>query len=150
MLEELNYSSILVPIDGSSQSYEAIKYASKISRVFEDCSIMILYVMNKENIERISFHQREKVDSLYTKFLEQGERYCTRAIREAIKCGCSDYNLDSTIIYGNPVDEIIKMAANHDLTIIGLREKELFSDEIIANMTERVANSSKKPVLVIP
>ncbi|KKM76055.1 hypothetical protein LCGC14_1383980 [marine sediment metagenome] len=106
--------------------------------------------MNKENIERTSFHQREKVDSLYTKFLEQGVRYCKRAIREAKKRGCTDNNLESKIIYGNPGDEIINLAANYDLFIIGLREKEHISEGIIENLAERVANSSKKPVLVIP
>jgi len=42
------------------------------------------------------------------------------------------------------------MAANHDLIIIGLRDKDQFSDKIIENKTERVANSTKKPVLIIP
>ncbi|HEA71193.1 hypothetical protein LCGC14_0715480 [marine sediment metagenome] len=150
MLEELSYRSILVPIDGSPQSYEAVKYASKISRIFEDCSIMILYVMNKKNMERLSFHQGVKLNSLYNKFLEQGENSCTRAIREAKNCGCADYNLESKITYGTPEEEIIKIASSHDLTIIGLRDEKHFSDKIIENMAERVANSSKKPVLVIP
>lgn len=54
------------------------------------------------------------------------------------------------MIFGSPEEEIIKMVANYDLIIIGLRDKEHFSDNLVENITERVTNSSKKPVLVVP
>lgn len=150
MLEELSFRSILVPIDGSPKSYDAVRYASKVSKIFEDCSIMILYVVNKKNLDRFFFHQGKKVDSRYVKYLEECEKNCLKAIREAKKCGCLDFNLESKMIVGTPEEEIIKMAAYYDLIIIKLRVSEHTSEILIENITERVANSSKKPVLVVP
>ncbi|MFX1320647.1 MAG: universal stress protein [Promethearchaeota archaeon] len=150
MINEIRYNSILVPIDGSNKSFNAVKYALKLALFFRDCSITICHIINKDKIKQISMYEGLNIDQLEQKYIEQGEKYCRRAEQEAKIIGFDDKNIESKILLGDPVEEIIKMAPNFDIIVIAARGKQHITDYIIGHVTDRVIRLSEVPVLIVP
>ncbi|MFX1409596.1 MAG: universal stress protein [Promethearchaeota archaeon] len=150
MINEIRYNSILVPIDGSNKSFNAVKYALKLAFFFKDCSITICHVINKDKIKQISMYQGIKLDQLEQKYIEQGEKYCRRAEQEARIIGFDENNIDSKILLGNPVEEIIKISPSFDIIVMAARGKQHVTEYVIGHVTDRVIRLSEVPVLIVP
>ncbi|MFX1572951.1 MAG: universal stress protein [Promethearchaeota archaeon] len=150
MIEEIRYNSILVPIDGSNRSFNAVRYALKLAMFFRDSLVTICHVVNKDKIKQISSYQGENRDQLEQKFIGQGEKYCKRAEEEAKLIGFNDNNLESKILLGEPVEEIINIAKNYDLIIMAARGKEHIREFVIGHVTDRIIRLSDIPVLIVP
>lgn len=150
MSKEIRYNSILVPIDGSNKSFNAVKYALKLALFFEDCSITICHVVNKDKIKQISMYQGINIDQLEQKYIEQGEKYCRRAEQEARVIGFDENNIESKILLGNPVEEIIKISPSFDIIVMAARGKQHVTEYVIGHITDRVIRLSEIPVLIVP
>ncbi|MBD3253873.1 MAG: hypothetical protein GF383_02215 [Candidatus Lokiarchaeota archaeon] len=154
-MDEIRYNSILVPIDGSSKSFEAYDYALKICNLFGDCSITILHVINEDNIKQIHTHQGEDINALLRKYQNQAEKYFNKAFHKARSKGYEDSfieRISTTILQGEPAAEIIKFTKekDFDLIVMCLRGKKHIAEYMIGHVTERVIRVSKIPVIVIP
>jgi nucleotide-binding universal stress UspA family protein len=150
MEAEIKYNSILIPIDGSSRSLNAVKYALKLAMLFGNSSITICHVIDEDKIKQISSHQGVSTDQTEQKFVEQGEKYCKRAQQEAKLTGFIKSKIKSKILLGNPVEEIIKLSSTFDIIIMAARGKQHITDFVIGHVTDRVIRLSKIPVLIVP
>ena len=81
MINNIQYDSILVPIDGSSKSIEAFNYALKFSTLFRNCAVTLCYVINEDNLKQISSHQDVTNEDLEKRFRELGQKYFNKAIQ---------------------------------------------------------------------
>jgi nucleotide-binding universal stress UspA family protein len=150
MKNEIEYNSILVPIDGSNRSLNAVKYASKLAMLFGNSSITICHVVDNDKIKQISSYQGVNIKQMEQKYLEQGEKYCKRAEQEAKIIGLDKNNIESKIFFGVPVEEIIKISASYDIIVMAARGKQHITEFVIGHITDRVIRLSKIPVLVVP
>ena len=150
MKNEIEYNSILVPIDGSNRSLNAVKYASKLAQLFGNSSITICHVVDNDKIKQISSYQGVNINQMEKKYNEQGEKFCKRAEQEAKTIGLDKNNIVSKVLFGVPVEEIIKLSANFDIIVMAARGKQHVTEFMIGHITDRVIRLSSIPVLIVP
>ncbi len=150
MIEDIKFNNILVPFDGSSGSFYAFKYAIKLATFIKDCMISIINIIDEDKVKHISNYQNVNFEQLKRKFIEQGNKYCNRAILDAKRNGFDDSNIEVNISFGNPVQEIIKFSSNFDIIIIASRSTRRISDYTIGHITDQIIHLSSIPVLVLP
>jgi nucleotide-binding universal stress UspA family protein len=149
MSEEISYRKVLVPIDGSPKSINAFKYAVKFAKNFPNCEVHILYVIDEENIKKLSANEDQSYSGLSRKFRQQGENYINKAKQEIKYLDFNHSLIKEKMLKGDPVQEIINYSVNFDLIIMSVRGKKHVVDIMMGHVTERVINLSEIPVLII-
>lgn len=149
MSEEITYTKILVPIDGSSKSIEAFKYAVKFAKKYTNCEVHILYVIDEENLKKLTLKEEESYSELSRHYRQQGQNYINKAKQEIRLLNFDDSLIKEKILKGGPVKEIIDYSSEFDLIIMSIRGKKHVVDIMMGHVTERVINLSEIPVLII-
>jgi nucleotide-binding universal stress UspA family protein len=145
----MNYKSLLVPIEGSQKSYDAVDYAVELARLFENCSITLCYVVEKSILKNLSKYQQEKIEVLFEKYEEQGKIYFNKSIDIAKKKDFDDNLIKTKILKGDPGEEIVEFSAKFDLIVMTVRAKQHSLENTIGKVTKYVLSAAKIPVLVI-
>ena len=138
------YNKILVPIDGSRDSYCALKEAELLAHAFNS-KLIILTVLTDTNII-----EHYPGDFLTTDFKKaqavRGENILEKA-KEQIQ-----YDLDIETCYrvGRASDEIIACAEENKVKLIVMGSRGLggFSRTLLGSVSDRVLNAAKVPVLI--
>lgn len=141
---------ILIPIDGSPKSFEAAKFAIRFSNLFENCSLTLLYVIDEERIHQIRSYPEGESSDLPEKFKTQATKYFNKVISDAKAMGFNENLINSKIVQGDPVEEIVEISKDYGLIIIARRGKRHAIEYLMGHVTERVLNLSEIPVLVVP
>lgn len=141
----LNKSSIkvLVPIDGSISSLQALNHTNYLLRDVSELSVYLLYVMewsdedsdNEENTdEQLSDQMREEGHIvLRSVVLPQQVQSCVRIVK-----------------LGTPAKKIAEMAAKLDVDMIAMGRRGLGNtDEPMGHVTLEVVGLTKKPVILL-
>jgi nucleotide-binding universal stress UspA family protein len=140
---------ILIPIDGSPKSFEAAKFAIRFSDLFENCSLTLFYVI-EERIHQIRSYPEGESSDLHEKFKTQAQKYFNKVISDARAIGFNENLINSKIVQGDPVEEIVEISKDYGLIIIARRGKRHAIEYLMGHVTERVLNLSEIPVLVVP
>ncbi|MGA2713441.1 MAG: universal stress protein [Bryobacteraceae bacterium] len=142
------FRHILVPIDGSEPSLQAVKMALRIIGLCPACKMTVLYVIDKlvlNELARFSKHSQKEVDA---ELEEQGRRYLELARKDAehqsVAVGCQTRR-------GNPFEEVIAAAndLSADLIVMGHTGRHGTSRVLIGSVTQRVLDYAPCPVLVM-
>lgn len=133
---------ILVPIDGSRKSLQALRYAVNFAEKI-DSQVVVLNVQIESDvtiIEPISWdapvlkERAEKVFSLAKKELEG-----------------SKVNVEYKMLQGNPAREIIKYADDQkfDLVVIGAHGLSGIKEFLLGSVANKVSRHSMVPTLIV-
>ncbi len=139
----------MIPIDGSPKSFEAAKFAIRFSDLFENCSLTLFYVI-EERIHQIRSYPEGESSDLHEKFKTQAQKYFNKVISDARAIGFNENLINSKIVQGDPVEEIVEISKDYGLIIIARRGKRHAIEYLMGHVTERVLNLSEIPVLVVP
>lgn len=136
--------NILVPIDGSDQSYGGVAYAF---RSFPDASITTFHVVNVDREWETS--GLGVVDSWEERGRKQGERYHDRAAELAAEYGRV---LDTETAVGVPHKAILErvVGADVDHIVMGSHGRSPITRPFVGRVTEAVARRASVPVTVVP
>lgn len=133
---------ILVPMDGSRQSFKALDEAIEIARA---CHATIL------GFHGISFLPTEAIPSvvpyqIYQK-KEAGKFMEAAKVRAARKGILFKY----IITFGNPVEQILNMAKakKFDLIVIGARGRGRIKEIFLGSTSNAILHNSTVPVLLV-
>lgn len=140
---------ILLTVDGSEQSFNAVKHAIKLIDL-KDKEIYIISI--KENPELLPMEatlDRNWLDSIE----KQQKIHATKAINKA-KALLEDVGIqvhNEVILTGNPAQKIIEFVEQEkiDLTIMGARTKTDLSKLLLGSVSKRVLENVNGDVLVI-
>lgn len=137
---------ILVPIDGSENSKLALEKAKELAKL-SNGEVMILTVVKDVASQLYTLENKDR-EEIKRVFEEQGQEVINEA-KEMIK-GCSD-KIQTTILKGDPAQEIIKMAeeGKYDLIIMGNRGLNAFSRVMIGSVSNKVLNHVGTSVLIV-
>jgi len=128
---------VLVPIDFSKKSLNALEYAKKFAK-----EIMVLHVLDINLLEEIYPYVASRYET-FEKFLEEKKREAEEKLSkiEASK---------KIIKVGSPWKEIIKTAEeeNVDLIVISPQKREI-EERVLGGTTIKVIWHSTKPVLIV-
>ena len=142
----IEYTKLLVPIDGSELSDLAFDHAIALAKLTNATitNVHVLeplkYTFNGElevmdAIEVIESSSEKEARSLLDKYHKKGEK-------EGIE-------IKSLLIKGKAAHEIIRMSFDYDLIIMGTLGRNIFASIIIGSKTEKVARHARCPVMLV-
>ena len=137
------FTSILLPFDGSAFSKKALSHAYALAKD-EGSEVTALYVIPRYE-EMIGFM---KTDSIRKSLYKEAERIIDLAKQSVSSNGVT---LATAIEEGNAADKIVKTAnrMKHDLIVMGSYGWRGVNKAILGSTTERVIMNSTCPILVV-
>ena len=151
------FEKILVPIDGSKPSYDALLKALELGKI-HGSEIEILHVMTfSEDIPNEATQTTENTDSppdwiddYMTKVRKNDENMLNNALEHA-KTMVPDAKITTKLLIGSPRNEIILEVerGGFDLIVIGSRGLSGIKEVVLGSVSHQVVNESKVPVLVV-
>ena len=139
---------ILVPIDGSEASLQAVQMALRVIELCPACRVRILYVVDKLVLNELVRFSKRSEKEVEAELEEQGRRYIEQARKEAERHGAT---AECQIRRGDPFEEIIA-AANDlraEMIIMGHTGRRGASRVLVGSVTQRVLDYAPCPVLVM-
>jgi len=145
------FRKILIPIDGSEKSLEAVQIASEMAKVY-DSEIVILSVFRHHSMMERSFSiagiskRTESLDetlSAYAKeIVEEGKKIAYETGATKVK---------GVVRGGQVAKQILSYAKSNDidLIVIGSQGQGDLSGYLLGGVSHKVAGLAKCPVLVI-
>ncbi|MFN2414007.1 MAG: universal stress protein [Pyrinomonadaceae bacterium] len=144
----LNAPDILVPVDFSQTSINAVRVALGIAAPGGD--LTLLHVIDKDFVEYAVAAGMGSTDDITARMRAQAELSFTASL-EGIEAG--DVDIERMIVVGSPFVEILKIARDLDLPMIvmGVRGRSTGPEELLFGSTaEKVLRGARVPVLCVP
>ena len=141
------FHHILVPIDGSAASLEAVQRALQIVQLCPNCQMTVLYVIDKLVLNELARFSGRAEMEVEVELEEQGHRYLDLARRDAAGRGVA---ADCQTTKGDPFEEIVAKAnsLSADLIVMGHTGRRGTTRMLIGSVTQRVLDYAPCPVLV--
>ena len=142
------FHHILVPIDGSGASLQAVQMALHIVQLCPSCQITVLYVIDKLVLNELARFSRRGEKEVEAELEEQGRRYLDLARKDAAGQGVT---VDCQTAKGDPFEEIVAKANSlrADLIVMGHTGRRGTTRVLIGSVTQRVLDYAPCPVLVM-
>ncbi len=145
--------TILVPVDFSSYSDNALDFAYALAKRDGDAKIMILHIIEAMDTQSYSTMGMVKLDNqtdLYLNLMIQGVQKRMQDIVNNPKF--DGIEIDAHVHHGKPYENISKAIAEHDATVVvmGTLGSSGLDELFIGSNTEKVVRYAKCPVLSIP
>jgi nucleotide-binding universal stress UspA family protein len=145
---EAVFRHILVPIDGSEPSSQAIEMALRMITMSPGARLTVLYVIDKLVLAELARFGKTPDHNVETELAEQGRRYVELAREKASAAGIT---ADCEVRKGDPFEEIIAAATSMktDLIVMGHTGRRGTTRVLLGSVTERVLDYAPCPVLVV-
>ena len=143
---------ILIPVDGSLHANKAIAFAASMTKP-HDAQIHLLHVVKKTRIPKEieayikSEGIKETPDAVYFEMV--GNQIIVAALDEAKKLGVE--NVKSTVISGDPAEEIIRFAKDHDfdLLVMGSRGLGKAKGFMLGSVSSKVCHGTDRTCVTV-
>ena len=141
------FSRILVPVDGSRFSRDAVRMAAQIASVHRS-QLKLLHVLDVLLVDQLRRISKKAPEQITSEMRRSAHGFLEDMEREAFKHDC---NLDVLIEEGVPHEAILEEAAawGADLIIMGKLGRRGVSHIVLGSVTERVIEFAEAPVLVV-
>jgi nucleotide-binding universal stress UspA family protein len=139
-------SKILVPVDGSENSFRALEQAIFLATKIQEAKITALYII--EHPPTVYIYSPKIIEKLradyereYTKILERCKEMANR----------SGINIHTVLVEGDPASKIIGYSEmeKFDIAIIGSRGMGHFKEMILGSISNKVLHHAKCSVMVV-
>lgn len=144
-MEERLYQKILVAVDGSKNSFKAIRHAAYLASSLK-CEIGLLYVA--QDIQAFTQTAYSYIpDIIYHNATEFGQRVLAEAQKELPE----EITVQTFLEFGSPLDIIPAFAKEqgYSLIVIGRRGLGVLQGLIMGSVSSHVLHHAPCPVLVI-
>lgn len=139
-------SKILVPIDGSENSFRALDHAIYIGKKL-GAHITAINVV--DNPPKVYVESQKLLDDLLAKFRAEAANILDRCENEAAK---SDVKIETVIVEdGDPASKIVSYAQKgaFDTIIIGRRGLGKFKSMVLGSVSNKVLQHANCSVLIV-
>jgi len=142
------FQHILVPIDGSEASLQAVEMALRVRALCPACKMTLLYVIDKLVLAELVRFSKRSEREVAAELEDQARRYLDLARKQAEQ---QDVAAECQTRRGDPFEEIISAANNlrTDLIIMGHTGRRGTARVLIGSVTQRVLDYAPCPVLVM-
>ncbi len=141
------YSKILIPIDFSEYSQEALRQACDLGRRF-DSELHLIHVLHSVTpAGKTTTEFRPLHESIVAGWKEEAEQ----KLDKLPDASMGPKRVDRKVIFGNPALEIVNYADAHgiDLIVMGTHGRTGFKAWMAGSVAERVVRFAHCPVLVV-
>ncbi|PWL44742.1 MAG: universal stress protein [Veillonellaceae bacterium] len=143
--DNITLDRILVPVDGSNQSKEALRRAAFIARQF-DASITLLSVVEFGKV--MSGIQQVSTGGYMPEHLTAGAE---EMLKKMAKLVPEDIHVETEALLGDPAEVVVEEAEeeHYDLVVMGSRGLGKIKGIFMGSVSQQVVQECKCPVLVI-
>jgi nucleotide-binding universal stress UspA family protein len=143
----LPFKRILVPVDGSRYSLDAVCLASQMAR-FHDSDLMILHVVDESLLDQLARFAKKNREAIREELKESAQGFLDDMQRQASQEAVSS---EIMIQEGVPHEIILEEAARWgaDLIVMGKLGRRGITRILLGSVAERVIEFSDIPVLVV-
>jgi nucleotide-binding universal stress UspA family protein len=139
------FSKLLVPVDGSENSFRALKAAIYLSKKIE-AKIMALHVIEKA--PTVYIHPQKELENLLRNYRKQSEQILEK---------CEDIGnnegveVKTALIEGDAASKITQYGEKElfDMIIMGHRGSGRFKEMVLGSVSEKVLHQTKRSVLIV-
>ena len=141
----LKTNKILIPLDFSDTSLEAVKHACLLLK-YNLGEIILLHVHKKRDVLDFISPEHEANDALVTNFVSKKLEELAEATRKE-----TNLKVSTIISFGNITAEVMKVvdANKIDLVIMGTRGRDSDNNKFMGSNAYRVITKSKIPVIAV-
>ena len=136
---------IIVGVDGSPASVEAIKWAVGEAKRRGDAAVVALH----------AWHDVYTAGAPYTvavtpvDYAKVGGRVLDRAIAQATG-EATDIEIGRVVVHDGPAIALLDAATSDDLIVVGSRGRGGFAGLLLGSVSQQVVHHARCPVVVIP
>ena len=131
---------IVVGVDGSDESIEALRRASRLARLLA-FRLSIVGVWDERGQGRLT--------ALGWDGKQEAENMLAYATREVFGSALPP-RFETRLIAGNPADRLIELSQDAEMLVLGKRGHSALTDLVMGSVSEKCANAAHCPVLVVP
>jgi nucleotide-binding universal stress UspA family protein len=137
------FERIVLATDGSKNSTSAVTEALRIGKE-SGSQVLVVSVIDSRALSSVS------PEIQVAGSIDRMQAEAERIVNEVTRLG-SGQNVQATILYGNPANEIIKFShsRNADLIVVGTRGKTGIERLFLGSVAEGVVREAPCPVLVV-
>lgn len=139
------FQKILVPIDGSPNSYRGLQYAVEIARKF-DAEITLIHVVEQPTYAFALGDANAIPAEAFVDLEGSAEMLLQERRDELIKEGVRAKTL---LKRGNPAIEILTASTGFDLIVMGSNGLSRFKRLLLGSVSNGVVQNSKVPVMIV-
>lgn len=139
------FTNVLVPVDGSDNSYRALDAALLLSEKLGS-NITVLNVMEQVPITRIE--SEKLLSELLEAYKEENQEILSKCSKIATEKGLS---IKTLLLQGNPASIILDYSKEEkfDLVIMGSRGMGKFKQLILGSVSSKIVHHSPCAILLI-
>ena len=139
------FGKILVPIDGSANSYRGLQYAVNIAKEYGS-AITLIHVVERP----LFFYTGMGAPIIPAKVYNDLEDYAEKLFSKRKK-ELNDEGVPTTTMLrrGDPSVEILKASKGFDLIVMGSKGLGRFKSLLLGRVSKSVVQHSKIPVLIV-
>lgn len=132
---------ILVGVDGSENALRAVHFASLLAKGLK-ADVTLVHVIAPSDHAMISGKATfmDKDSKVGGDRLIAAEQYLTK---EGVR-------FSSTVEFGHPAEQILSLAKDHDMVVVGSRGLSSFKEALMGSTSHRLAQLGKVPVTIVP
>lgn len=139
------FSKVLVPVDGSDNSFRALKAAIFLSKKLE-AKVTALHVIQRA--PTVYIHPQKELENLLRDYRRQSEQILEKC--EAIG-NDEGVEVKTTLIEGDVAAKIAQYSEKElfDMIVMGYRGSGRFKKMVLGSVSEKVLHQAKHSVLVV-
>ena len=139
-------SKILVPIDGSANSFRALEQAIFLAAKIQEAQITVLYII--EDLPSLYIYSPKTIEKLHSDYKSESAKILERCKEMANQSGI---NINTVLEEGDPASKIIGYSEmkQFDLIMMGSRGMGKFKEWIIGSVSNKVLHHSKCSVMLV-
>jgi nucleotide-binding universal stress UspA family protein len=143
------FRNILVPVDGSDFSKNALKTAVEIADKFNS-RVTVLHVISRSLAEVIGPPEALPMinETTIKEWSKAGERVLEKTIESE---GSTNVPLEKMLLWGNPSQIISEMIRkeHYDLVVLGSQGRSGIGEFFLGSVSERISRTVQCPVLIV-
>jgi nucleotide-binding universal stress UspA family protein len=139
-------SKILVPVDGSENSFRALEHAIFLSTKIEGAQTTVTYII--EARPSVYIYSPKVMEKVRADYKSESAKILERCKDMANKSGI---NIHTVLIEGDPASKIIRYSEmeKFEIIIIGSRGMGQLKEMILGSVSNKVLHHAKCSVMVI-
>jgi nucleotide-binding universal stress UspA family protein len=139
-------SKILVPVDGSENSFRALEHAIFLSTKIQEAQTTVLYII--EDQPSLYIYSPKTMEKVRADYKRESTKILERCKEMANKSGI---NIHTVLLEGDPASKIIGYSEREkfDIIIIGSRGMGKFKEVILGSVSNKVLHHAKCSVMLV-
>ncbi|MDI6885104.1 MAG: universal stress protein [archaeon] len=140
------FERIIVPIDGSEAAKRAAKKALALAQL-SDIRIVAMHVINVPDLPSLDAYPGAlRYQEMYELIQKGGQSYLDEIEELGNQMGV---RVSKKLVEGHPAEEIIKVAREDDLIVMGSKGRTGLDRLLMGSVAENVARHASCPVMIV-